>query len=163
MIGLDEMRLREGCEPQLAWKFSDGRGSKEWITLHDEDSYKRMIQAGAKRIRDRAKKESNLKDADLSHGWRIDIKVRNKVQRIEEEADDEDMTVPAEGKEREKTKKKRKRSKKVTAKKKRGGQKKAFPCSDHNCIATETRVLSLERRLSLRFWCQTLMLERQMH
>jgi hypothetical protein len=127
----EEMRLREGCEPQLAWKFSDGRGSKEWITLGDEGAYKRMMAAAARRIRARAKKESNLEDPDLSHGWRIDLKVRNKVERIEEEEDEEDAMVPAKGKEKEKTKKRKKRSKeKVPKKRKRGGQKKAFLSPD---------------------------------
>ena len=128
IICSQEMCLREGYEPQLAWKFSDGRGSKEWITLDDEESYKRMMDAGAKRIRARAKKESNLKDPDFSHGWRIYLKVRNKVQRIEEEADEEDATALVGGKEREKTKKKKKKkSKKVTTKRKHGRQNKAFP------------------------------------
>ena len=35
----EEMRLREGFQPQLAWKFSDGRGSKEWTTLQNEEAY----------------------------------------------------------------------------------------------------------------------------
>jgi len=157
----EEMRLRDGCVPELAWKFSDGRGSKEWITLQDEDSYKRMMGAGARRIRTRAKKESGVKDPDLGYGWRIDLKVRNKVERIEEEEDEEDVTVPARGKEKERVKKKKKRSKaKVPTKRKRSGQKKAFPSADHIPITTDIRyVFSPGRRLSPRH--RTLGLEHQ--
>ena len=53
-----------------------------------------MMQAGARRIRSCAKKESNMKDPDLGYGWRIDLKVRNKVERVEED-DEEDAKVPA--------------------------------------------------------------------
>ena len=91
----ENMRLRDGYVPRLAWKFSDGRGSKEWITLDNEDSYQRMMRAGARRIRNRVKKESNVKDPDLGCGWRIDLKLRNKVERVDEEEDEEDVIVPA--------------------------------------------------------------------
>jgi len=124
------MRLLPGYKPKLAWKFSDGRGSKEWITLYDEDSYRRMMKAAAKRIRDRAKKESNLKDADLSAGWRIDLKVLNKVERIVEKEGEEDTRYPVfreETKEKKRKKKKKGAKEKVPKKRKRGGKKKAFP------------------------------------
>ena len=132
MVCSENMRLRDGCVPRLAWKFSDGRGSKEWITLHDEQSYQRMMRAGARRIRSRAKKGSNVEDPDLSFGWRIDLKVRNKVERIEEEDGEEDVTVPAKrrGKEKKKAKAKKRSKAKAPTKQKRGGQKKAFPPPD---------------------------------
>jgi hypothetical protein len=117
-VSSDMMRLREGCVPRLAWKFNSGPHSREWVTLDDEKGYKRMMEMGAKRIRDRAKKESNLKDPDLAHGWRIDLKVRNKVDRIEEEEEEEDTAV-AKGKEKEKSTKK-------LGKRKRGERKKAL-------------------------------------
>ncbi|KAF9653508.1 hypothetical protein BDM02DRAFT_3265237, partial [Thelephora ganbajun] len=122
----DNMRLREGSKPKLAYKFSDGRPSKDWITLQDEDAYKHLMKTAAKRIRDRAKKESNLKDADLGFRWRIDLRVTNKVKRIKEEGEEDEDTAESEkGKEKEKTKKK-KRSKNVPAKRKHGGQKKSL-------------------------------------
>ena len=80
----EEMCLQEGCKPQLSWKFSDGQGSKEWITLDDEGAYKCMIMAATRRIQTQVKKESDLEDPDLGHGWWIDLKVWNKVERIEE-------------------------------------------------------------------------------
>lgn len=123
----ENMVLQEDCKPQLTWKFSDGRGSKDWITLHDEGAYKRMMKAGAERIRARAKKETDIRDADLGFGWRIDIKPATKVKRIvDEEAEgEEDAAVSVKGKESDKKKKGKKRvSKKVPAKRKRGGKKK---------------------------------------
>ena len=38
MVCSENMHLRDGFVLKLAWKFSDGQGSKEWITLHDEQS-----------------------------------------------------------------------------------------------------------------------------
>ena len=155
-----EMRLREGCIPELAWKFSDGQGSKEWILLRDEDSYKRMMEAGASRIHARAKKESNLKDANLAHGWRIDLKLRNKVQRIEEEEDEEDVAVSV--KVKEKMKKKKKGSKEKPTKRKRGGQKKASLPPDCNPATTDIPyIFSPGKRPSLQHWAQGL--EHQAH
>ena len=40
------MLLREDFEPVLAWKFSKGAGSKDWVQLKDEDSYNCMMDAG---------------------------------------------------------------------------------------------------------------------
>jgi len=83
------------------------------------------MKAAAKRIRDRAKREGNPKDADISSGWRIDLKVMNKVKRIVEKEGEEDTRYPVKGK--KETKKKKKGVKeKVPKKRKRGGQKKAF-------------------------------------
>ena len=109
----EEMYLREGCKPQLAWKFSDGQGSKEWITLDDEGAYKCMIMAATRRIQTQVKKESDLEDLDLGHGWWIDLK----VERIEEGEDEEDVMVSVKGKEKEKPKKRKKKSKKVSSRK----------------------------------------------
>ena len=81
-VASTEMRLQEGFTPDLAWKFSNGPGSKMWIALSDERSYRRMMEAGAKRIRNRAKKESNLKEPNYGSGWRIDIKILNYVPRL---------------------------------------------------------------------------------
>ena len=117
----ENMRLREGCIPELAWKFNGGPGCKEWTTLSDEGSYHRMMEAAAKRIRSRAKKEANLKDADLGSGWRIDLKVLNNVQRVEEPEDDEDEMVSTKGKE-----KKKKSKGKAPKRRKRGEHKKVF-------------------------------------
>ena len=113
----EEMCLQEGCKPQLSWKFSDGQGSKEWITLDDEGAYKCMIMAATRRIQTQVKKESDLEDPDLGHGWRIDLKVWNKVERIEEGEDEEDVIVSVKGKEKEKLKKRKKKSKKASSKK----------------------------------------------
>ena len=64
-----------------------------------------------------------MKDPDLGYGWQIDLKVRNKVERVEED-DEEDAKVPAKAKAKAKAKKRLKM--KVPKKQKRSGQKKAF-------------------------------------
>lgn len=48
-----------------------------------------MMEAGAKQIQARARREGDSENADLAWGWRIDLQVLNKVQRIREE-DNED-------------------------------------------------------------------------
>ena len=113
-----EMDLREGSVPEFSWKFSNGSGSKTWTTL-SESSYYRMMVDAAKRIRARAKKESDLKDADLGSGWRIDLKLENKVE-VNRKVSTSDKDT-----EKEKKKKKKKKSKgKMPAKRKRGRQNK---------------------------------------
>jgi hypothetical protein len=109
----EEMCLREGYVPRLAWKFSNRSGSKMWTTLSDERAYECMMEAGAKRIRARAKRESNLKDADLASGWRIDLQVLNKVERIRDK-DDEDEDEPS-NKKKGKAKATKKSKKKLSA------------------------------------------------
>ena len=121
----ENMQLREGCEPQLTWKFNDGRGSKEWITLQDEGSYARMMKAGAERIRARARKETNIKEPNLGFGWRIDIFPVTEVKRVTEVEGGEAIVILPE--EEEKGKKRKKASRKVLAKRKRSGRKKAWP------------------------------------
>ncbi|KAF9782706.1 hypothetical protein BJ322DRAFT_1110594 [Thelephora terrestris] len=70
------------------------------------------------------KRESNLKDADLASGWRIDLQVLNKVERIRDE-DDEDEDEPS-NKKKGKAKAKKKSKKKLSAvKQKRGVPKKS--------------------------------------
>ena len=64
-----------------------------------------------------------MKDPDLGYRWWIDLKVRNKVERVEED-DEEDVKVPAKRKTKAKAKKRSKM--KVPKKRKHGGQKKAF-------------------------------------
>lgn len=82
------------------------------------------MEAAAKRIRARAKKESGLKDPDLGSGWRIDLQLENKVQMIEKEINsDEDEIAVVKEKEKEK-KRKRKSKGKAPMKRKRGKQKK---------------------------------------
>ena len=125
----ENMQLREGCEPQLTWKFSDGRGSKDWITLQDEGAYKCMMKTAAERVRSRVKKEPNITDPDLRFGWRVDIQPATSVQRVEEA---EDMVASFGEREREdeRAKKQKKASKaKVPAKRKHSRQKKvSFLC-----------------------------------
>ncbi|KAF9778370.1 hypothetical protein BJ322DRAFT_1025084 [Thelephora terrestris] len=123
-VASGEMRLREGFVPRLAWKFSSGSGSKMWTTLSDERAYKRMMEAGAKRIRARAKRESNLKDADLASGWRIDLQVLNKVERIRDKDDEDEGELSKEKKVKAKAKKKPKK-KSSAVKRKRGAPKKS--------------------------------------
>ena len=141
-IACTEMHLREGCVPELKWKFSNGTGSKSWIKLSDGYSYDRMVKAGAKRIRDRAQKESNIKDPDLASGWRIDLEVMNEVQRIEDEDDKEEVEVEAGGK-KEKEKSKKKGSKaKGTKRQKRNEQKKVTTSPDQRLvIVTDMRFI----------------------
>ena len=114
------MQLRDGCEPQLTWKFNDGRGLKEWITLQDEGSYAHMMKAGAERIRARARKEANIKEPKLGFGWRIDIRPATEVKRAMEVEGGEAIVILPEEKEKGK---KKKTSKKIPAKRKHGGQK----------------------------------------
>jgi len=128
-VASQEMHLRAGCVPKLAWKFSNGPGSKVWVTLSDEHSYKHMMEAGAKQIWACAKRESNLKDPNLALGWRIDLRVLNKVQRKgPEEGDEGEVELLKKKKEKEKAKAKAKKKKlkgKVsTVKQKCGGPKK---------------------------------------
>jgi len=102
-----------------------------------------MMIAAARWIWTRAKKESDLEEPDLSHGWRIDLKVRNKVERIEEGEDKEDVIVSVKGKEKEKTKKRKKKLKKVSSKKqKRGGRKEALSTSCCDPTLTDTHHIS---------------------
>ena len=70
-----------------------------------------MMQVGARQIWSHAKKESNVKDPDLGYGWWIDLKVRNKVERVEDD-DEEDMKVPAKQKAKAKKRSKMKVPKK---------------------------------------------------
>lgn len=127
----EEMNLKERSVPEFSWKFSNGTGSKIWTTL-SESSYRRMMETAAKRIRARAKKESGLKDPDLGFGWRIDLRLENKVETNEEEDASEglDEMLLAKQKEKErkakaKAKKKKKKSKaKTPMKRKRGEQTK---------------------------------------
>jgi hypothetical protein len=112
-----------GCEPQLTWKFSDGRGSKDWVVLQDEEAYKCMMKLGADRIRARAKKETNLEDPALGFGWRIDIRPATKALRVEEGGendDDTEIVVKEKGK-------RKAASKRVPAKRKHYGRKKVLP------------------------------------
>ena len=78
-----EMNLREDSVPEFSWKFSNGTGSKVWTTL-SESSYHRMMEAAAKRIQARAKKEGDLKDPDLGFGWWVDLMLENEVEMIQE-------------------------------------------------------------------------------
>ena len=109
--------------PEFSWKFSNGAGSKTWTVL-TEDSYPRMMEAAAKRIRAWARKESGLKDPDLGSGWWIDLKLENSVDVIKEQWPNNEQWEES-LKEAEKGKKKKKKSKgKVLGKQKRGGPKK---------------------------------------
>ena len=105
--------MQEGCEPQLAWKFSNGHGSKDWTTLQDEEAYGRMMKAGAEWVRVQAKKEANLKDPDLGSGWWIDINPTTNVQWVEEVAEEEDMAKEKKMVRKIPTKQKQKKGKKV--------------------------------------------------
>ena len=120
-----EMRLQGDSVPEFSWKFSNGTGSKIWTTLSGS-SYLRMMEAAAKRIRARAKKESGLKDSDLGSGWRIDLRLENKVRTVEKENySDEDEAASTE--EKKKKKKKTKESKgKARTKRKRDKPTKVF-------------------------------------
>lgn len=94
--------------------------------MYDEDAYGRMMKAAAKRIRDRAKRESNLEDADLSSGWRIDLRVLNEVKRIKEKEGEEDTRYPVKGTKKTKKTKKKGTKERVPKKRKRGGPKAVF-------------------------------------
>lgn len=151
-----EMNLREGSIPEFSWKFDCGAGSKVWTTL-SKDSYPRMMVAAAKRIRARAKREADLKDPDLGSGWRIDLKLENKVQVVEKEHgsdEDEEASVreKAEGKGKGKGKKRRRKGAKGKGptKQRRGGPPKKVP---HPPIRTPLRltwVIVLSRKRSRR-------------
>lgn len=119
-VSSENMRLRDGWVPELAWKFSKGSGSRDWTILADEGAYHRMMEAAAKRIRANAKRARE--EPDLGSGWWIDLKVMNDVQRVEAE-NNEDGTVSTKGKEKERKKKPKRKSPK---KRKRGGNKKVF-------------------------------------
>ena len=107
--------------PEFSWKFSNGPGSKVWTTL-SESSYPRMMKAAAKKIRARAKREGDLKDADLGFGWRIDLMLENQVEVVSEEEDGGDNNEVT-TKEREKKVKKGK-GKKGTKDKSKGKKRK---------------------------------------
>ena len=64
------------------------------------------MEAAAKRIRARAKKESGLKDSDLGSGWRIDLRLENKVRTVEKEnySDEDEAASTEEKKKKKKTK-----------------------------------------------------------
>jgi hypothetical protein len=100
----NEMNLREDSIPEFSWKFSNGPGSKQWTKL-SESSYHRMMVAAAKRIRDRAKREPDLKDPDLGSGWRIDLDLENEVE-MNEDGSGEDEAASATEKEKKEEKKK---------------------------------------------------------
>lgn len=122
-VASEEMRLQEGFVPDLAWKFNNGAGSKTWVTLTDERSYKRMMESGAKRIRDRAKKEPDAKDVDLAYGWKIDLKVLNHVLRCPTE-ETYVSEVEAESSKKKKSKKSKKKSKGKSAGKRKHSEPK---------------------------------------
>ncbi|KAF9785386.1 hypothetical protein BJ322DRAFT_1108826 [Thelephora terrestris] len=126
-------------ETYLSEDITNGRGSREWVTLHDEKSYERMMKTAAERIRARARKEADIKDPDLAFGWCIELKLRNKVKRLREDGEggrDDAIIITKERKEEKGKKRKKKSKEKASAKENRAKQKKAFrfhrnliPCS----------------------------------
>lgn len=110
--------------PEFSWKFSNGTGSKVWTTL-SESSYHRMMEAAAKRIQARAKKEGDLKDPDLGFGWRVDLMLENEVEMIQEEdGNSYDEVALAKEEKKGAGKKKKKLKGKIHIKRKRGGRTK---------------------------------------
>jgi len=130
------MRLKKSFVPKFVWKYNKGPGSKDWVQLKDEHSYKRMMDAGVARVQVDAKKAGE--EPDYGKGWRINIKTLNKPKRVKEkdedgsgdEDEDEDKVTESEADSEVKGKdKKRKRtSKKKPKKNKCRTNKKAF-CS----------------------------------
>ena len=131
------MRLKQGFVPQLVWKYNKGPGSKDWVWLKDEDSYKRIMDAGVARVRADAKRAKE--EPSYGKGWRIDIKTLNKPKRVkekdenedEDEDNDKDKDKVSEGETDSEPKRKEKKRKKVSKekkpkKRKRRGNKKAF-------------------------------------
>ena len=128
------MRLKKNFVPKLVWKYNKGLGSKDWVQLKDEHSYKRMMDAGVARVRANTKKAGE--EPNYGKGWRIDIKMLNKPKRVKEkdedgsgdEDKDEDKGTESEvdSEVRGKDKKRKRTSKKKPKKNKRHRNKKAF-------------------------------------
>ena len=83
-----------------------------------------MMEAGAKQIQARARREGDSENADLAWGWRIDLQVLNKVQRIREEDNEDEVEPPKQKREKPKPKKKKSKGKASAVKRKRRAPKK---------------------------------------
>lgn len=115
----ESMLLREDFEPRLAWKFGKGPGSKDWVRLKDEESYKRMMGAGVARVRADAKKTGE-KARYGKQDWWIAIKTLNRAERVETEGKSEEDEVVPEPKEKGKKRKGKLKEKKPKKRKRRG-------------------------------------------